>query len=343
MAHAKRITGWFVTPSVLKTGAFLVVATILIAYLSQLKARQLAASTFQPIRLEWSQGTSDHRLQDAIRLDDGTLAAALVKTVPKSRIRDNIVERIAYDKRGRVLEAFLSNGWSADGHLKNGTPLLTAVGLGQSRAVEILLRHGANPNVWDLRKRSAALWASAHFGTGPHMLDLLAAHGGKLDGLDSLMPRGSKRRGTFGWIRVRPITLAAMRGNAATILTLVKHGAIPNPVQGEEMPPMIAAAIGDDPRLAIETLLEVGAKPDQAGSAFVGNPPGKYSKVVATALYFSAVLDNPNVVALLLSHGADPMRKSSLGITCLDAAKGDSRALLESRALLQALAHWALI
>jgi ankyrin repeat protein len=323
MAQARRLAGWFMAPGVLKALALFAILAVTISCLTKLKAQQLAARRFQPIRLEWTHGTSDPQLQDAISMDDGPRAASLLPGIPKSKMRENIVERLSYDKDCRVLDAFLSSGWDPDGPGHKGHPLFAAILYAQTKAMEVLLSHGAKANVFDDRHRSSMVWACVNFRYGPKMIDMLAKHGAPLDQVDSLIPAFGRRQG-FAMVKVRPLTIAVMRGNRSALRELLRLGVSAKPREEEQLPPLIAAVGSDYPEQMTALLLEAGSPPDQLGKSVLRVAPRKGVLVTASALFFNAARDQWKAVDVLLKHGANPRLKGSNGKTCLEVATGES-------------------
>ena len=136
-----------------------------------------------------------------------------------------------------------------------------------------------------------------------------------------------------------PIADAAMRGDVATVRTLIARRADVNAPQGDGMTALHWAADHGDSAMAAELLrakanvasrTRIGAYTPLHIAARTGSPAvvrallaaGSDVKATttsgATALHFAAAAGNPDVVTALLSKGADPnARESSWGQTPL--------------------------
>ena len=315
-------------PGVLKTVGFCACGAITISYLTKLKEQDLVATQVPLPRLEWMHGTSDKRLQQAIEADDGEAVSLLLDEVPKDKIRPNMIERLAYDRTCRCLEAFLSRGWSPEGVAKKGYPILHAARDGQDRAVALLLAHGARADVSDENQRTALVWACASYRSGPEMIRMLISHGAKLEALDSVIAWRPGPNQPAQRVKARALSVAASVGNRATVQALLELGANPNGLPGEVLPPIIAAAVSGAAADTTAMLLKAGAEPDEKGETLVRIAPRKWEKARATALYFNAGYNHYRAVRLLLEHGANPLLKSSTGKTCFDIARPESLEVL---------------
>ena len=136
-----------------------------------------------------------------------------------------------------------------------------------------------------------------------------------------------------------PIADAAMRGDVATVRTLIARGVDVNAAQGDGMTALHWAADRGDSAMAAELLraranvkvrTRIGAYTPLHIAARTGNPAvvrallsaGSDVKATttsgATALHLAAAAGNPDVVKALLAKGADPnARESSWGQTPL--------------------------
>lgn len=337
--RARNLIGWLWKPAVLKTVGFLALASMGVTYLSRLKAQQAAAAPIFDLNLEWQHGTSDKRLQQAIDVDDGEAVSILLNEVPKSKIKPNIIERLAFDRTSNSLNAFLAHGWSPEGVRGNGYPLIVASRAGQNQALAVLLKHGARANAQDEFHRTALLNASESFRSGPEMIKLLVDHGAKIDEMNSYLTweRGPHRNASH--IGARAITAAAACGNQANVRTLLALGANPRGLPGELFPPLVAAAVGGDGTDVTEILLKAGASPNDVGEAYVRIKPRQWEKVQATPLFFNAARDHVQTVRMLLAQGADPSKPSSNGKTSYDIAGPKTLQVLNRRPRSEALVN----
>lgn len=318
----------FVTIGLLKAIVFMAVAALVISYLTKLKAEQIELRRFAPTKLKWAHGTTDLRLQLAIERDDGDAVAALLPTLPKSSLRESMIDRLSFDKTANSLNAFLSKGWKADGIRGNGLPLMNAVEFSQPKALEVLLRHGANANASDEIGRSSALWASVSIKRAAPMLKLLARYHTKLDTVSTYVMRNRIEPGDSQLVHVRPISVACRQANVSSVETLLALGATARGVPGEDYPPIIGAAVGSRSEILTRMLLQAGADPNSVGTTSVGNGRGGLVAHRGTALYFNALYDHPETVLLLLKHGADPLKRVSSGQNAMEAATGKSRKVI---------------
>jgi ankyrin repeat protein len=179
--------------------------------------------------------------------------------------------------------------------------------------VRMLLAAGADPNVAD-RNGLTALIAAAS-GNDTATLRLLAAAGADVNVAD--------KHGAI-FTGATPLMKAAMNGNVEAVRFLLAKGAQVNAVSSRDkvdhvmngpialggFTPLLLAAPAGSPDL-IKTLLDAGA------SVNVTDIRGM------TPLMLAAASDHqvPEVVRMLLAHGADPKAKSNVGETALDWAR----------------------
>lgn len=301
----KRMVPWLISPGVLKFAAFVVGLSLVISYLSRLKADQIAARRSTPVHRGWTHGTSDPRLQEAIDRDDAEAVARLLAIVPRNSIRDNVVDRLSFDKTSRSLEVFLDKGWTADGCLHNDQPLMNAVRSGQPKALLVLLKHGADPNAVDDAKRSPMVWASGGYRTNTKVIEILAKYGAKVDEMSPFLVRLGSLQAKARLIRARPLAVAAMAGNLAGVRKLIQLGARVNRVPGEDLPPLVAAAFAKHPYEQTKWLLDHGADPNAVAQLAVHTANGWTADQVS-AVDLNAHFEQSETVKLLLDHGAHP-------------------------------------
>jgi len=98
-----------------------------------------------------------------------------------------------------------------------------------------------------------------------------------------------------------PVADAAMRGESATVASLIERGADVNAAQGDGMTALHWAANRADAELAA-MLLEAGADPTATTRI------GAY-----TPLHLASRTGNPTLVTALLDHGADPAARTTTG------------------------------
>jgi len=136
-----------------------------------------------------------------------------------------------------------------------------------------------------------------------------------------------------------PVADAAMRGDIATVRSLLKQGVNPNPAQGDGMTALHWAAEHGDSSLAdillraranVKAVTRIGSYTplhiaSKNGSASVvkallkaGSDPNAATTGGATALHFAAASGNVDAVSALLDHGANAnARESEWGQTPL--------------------------
>lgn len=178
-----------------------------------------------------------------------------------------------------------------------GTALYAASGAGHYEIVELLLAHGADPNICT-GKSANALQAAAINGSSTHtrIAELLIAHGADVNA----------QSGSFG----NALQAAAVTPtNKDLVRILLKHGADPNTSSGMFGCALQAAADGEGNDDIIELLLDYhGANVNQVGENW------------GTALQVASEAGFESTVLLLLSRGADPNIVAGFHGTALEAA-----------------------
>lgn len=176
----------------------------------------------------------------------------------------------------------------------------------------------------------------------PSMLDLLLAHGAKVDGVWVTFPghHGDPPLDTY----VDPLAAAASAGSEACVATLIRHGATPNIVDMQGITPLggTAASMYCKPEM-IDFLIKHGADPNFAPS-LDDLPPKIVSDIVAGEINLIARLppldlavmyDHPACARALLKDGADPDAHTADGSLLMDAV-GVGRSPAITRMLLHA-------
>jgi ankyrin repeat protein len=230
-------------------------------------------------------------------------------------------------RRADVVERYLKEGFPVNpARPGEKTSLLTsAVHSGDLKTVQLLLRHGADPNYCG---DDAETPLSAAVGN-PEIAELLlarkadprrkhpktqetalheAAKNGDCRGIELLIAKGAdvNAEATRG---VTPIHYAAMRpeDEAETLQVLLKYGANPNRGGGKSPTPLLCAASSGAVR-QMQVLIEHGAKLDMTGAN--GETP----------LIAAAAAGKADAVKFLVDKGANPLLKDKTGKTAADYA-----------------------
>ena len=174
------------------------------------------------------------------------------------------------------------------------TALRLAASLGKKEIVEFLLRQGVDAHAKAKQTQNSALHLAAKNGH-VRSIDLLLEHGADINARDSAGKT--------------PLALAALQGQTKVVEVLIKKDADVNTVNNKGNTPLIHAI--DQPEI-VRLLLEAGAtqKIDQLGYAGSG------------ALHVAIKLKQPEVIELLLIHGANINLQNGKGQTPLAIAKG---------------------
>jgi ankyrin repeat protein len=227
---------------------------------------------------------------DAAIQEDGRFACALLRAGAKANIVNQLGESpLSYARTAEAAQALIEAGADVNGVGKlGGWPLGHAVGEGLAKVVEVLLKHGADPNLPNPDDAGTSLHAAA-FNMHPRVTQVLLAHGAKVDARDE---NGRT-----------PLWHAAFEKGQRSLdvaRALIAAGADPNAADQEGETPLIRAALeGNAPMTKL--LLDAGAKPnikDQDGHTALVWVIRDYDSRTATP--------RREVVALLLAAGADP-------------------------------------
>jgi len=198
---------------------------------------------------------------------------------------------------------------------EGSTPFMYAVLYTDAATLERLIQQGADPNKHNDDGATALMWAALDL----EKTRVLLAHGADANA------RSADAR--------TPLMIAAGRpGGAPIVKLLLAHGANPNPSSnpGAESSPLLEASLAGDAE-TMQALLDRGAETKDIGGFALANAAGAdcakcIDLLVARnldpmqytiALGRVAVLDNPNLVRLMLQHGADVNAPDPTGRTAL--------------------------
>ena len=198
---------------------------------------------------------------------------------------------------------------------EGSTPFMYAVLYTDAATLERLIGQGADPNKPNDAGATALMWAALDL----EKTRVLVAHGADVNA------KSDEAR--------TPLMVAAGRpGGAPIVKLLLDHGANPNPTSnpGAQSSPLLEASLAGDAE-TMQALLEHGADfKDVAGFALanaVGADCMKCIDLLAArnldamqytiALGQVVVLDNPNLVRLMLDHGAQVNAADPTGRTAL--------------------------
>ncbi|CAG0895051.1 unnamed protein product [Cyprideis torosa] len=151
------------------------------------------------------------------------------------------------------------------------TPLLQATVNGRHSVVEVLLAHGADPNIANKDETSPL-----HHAKSAETAELLIAKGAEVDAKNE--------------DNETPLFIATMENRPSVVEVLIAHGADPNINNKSKSTPLHQARSAGTAELLIQKGAEVNTK----------NTLGE------TPLYFATRNNRHSVVEVLLAHGADP-------------------------------------
>jgi ankyrin repeat protein len=198
---------------------------------------------------------------------------------------------------------------------EGSTPFQYAVLYSDAATLERLIQQGADPNRRNDAGATPLIWAALDL----EKTRVLVAHGADVNAHSDDM-------------RTALMVAAGRPGGAPVVKLLLAHGANPNPTSnpGAESSPLLEASLAGDAE-TMQALLERGAAlKDIAGFALANaagadcapcidllvarNPDAMQYTI---ALQQVVVLDNPNLVRLMLRHGADVNAADPMGRTAL--------------------------
>ncbi|HEY1221830.1 MAG: ankyrin repeat domain-containing protein [Bryobacteraceae bacterium] len=198
---------------------------------------------------------------------------------------------------------------------EGSTPFLYAVLYTDAATLERLIQQGADPNKRNDAGATALMWAALDL----EKTRVLVAHGADVNA------RSDDARTALMVAAGRP-------GGAPIVKLLLAHGANPNPTSnpGAESSPLLEASLAGDAEI-MQALLDHGADLKDIGGFALANAAGAdCAKCVdllvarnldamqyTIALGQVVVLDNPNLVRLVLQHGADVNAPDPTGRTAL--------------------------
>ena len=198
---------------------------------------------------------------------------------------------------------------------EGSTPFMYAVLYTDAATLDRLIKQGADPNKRNDDGATALMWAALDL----DKTRVLVAHGADVNA------RSEDGR--------TPLMVASGRpGGAAIVKLLLAHGANPNPTSNPkaESSPLMEASLAGDAEI-MKALLDRGAEFKDIGGIALANAAGAdCAKCVdllvarnldatqyTIALQQVAVLDNPNLIRLMLQHGADVNAPDPTGRTTL--------------------------
>lgn len=351
-------SGW------MKGVALLIAIAVIIGVLSKVKSDQNAAThqIGSGIDEGWTEGTQDQALGEAIAANDYNAVKSRLSQVDKQNIRDNIVAKLAMDRKSEALRAFLDSGWDPEGPDRDGRPLETALSIGQYKAAEVLISKRADVNRLTREGYTPLVMAVSSSNTRPEFVKLLLDSGadpniatkevmknpyedpppvGVVFGPPAkpqpeagvMMGRGGPVPKPKQFSRV-PMDLAIANNRPEIVEMLLEHGATLD-LRGRYTPTLAYAVLrhrGDSysTEKLVRLLIARGASVDGKVTAKVRfRGESKAGNHTGTPLYFAAVRGDAEMSALLMEAGANPTTRCEGGKTPLDVAKGEAVPVLK--------------
>ncbi|MGB7763381.1 MAG: ankyrin repeat domain-containing protein, partial [Bryobacteraceae bacterium] len=198
---------------------------------------------------------------------------------------------------------------------EGSTPFMYAVLYTDAATLERLIRQGADPNRRNDAGATALMWAALDL----EKTRVLVAHGADVNAKSDEA-------------RTALMVAAGRPGGAPIVKHLLAHGANPNPTSNPsaESSPLLEASLAGDADI-MQALLDRGAEVKHIGGFALANAAGadctKCIDLLAArdleatqytiALHAIAVLDSPNLIRLMLQHGADVNAPDPTGRTAL--------------------------
>jgi len=258
-------------------------------------------------------------LNSAIWANDATRVERLIATMDlNSSDRNGYTALHNAVQHGRKDVVVLLVGKGADiqarTHLGE-SPLDVAATYDNAEAAEVLLAHGADPNVAGGGGCTALHYAAKSFKGGKDVAELLLRHGAKVDAEDD-----------EGWT---PLHLAAREGNAEVVELLIRNGADVNATPRVSLGSVLFGRREAGPRTPLyqavesghkdvaELLLAYGAQSDRATDDLLKTSP--------TALHEAAEKGDVARIRSLVGTGVDTEAKDRYGWTALHIAARDGR------------------
>lgn len=195
-----------------------------------------------------------------------------------------------------LVRELLKSGMAPDTRTIHGvTPLMVSARYGNKEVAQLLIEAGADVNAKD---RRSSVWEGQQ--TPLHY----ACDSGRICVATLLLENGANPN-CISQSGDTPLSIAMM-GNKALADCLLKHGANPNGPEKCAMPPIVAAALRDD-LAGIERLLKLGANPNRIGGNNESALGYTHSVECAAALLSGGA--NPN---LKNANGELPLHKKLL-------------------------------
>jgi ankyrin repeat protein len=273
------------------------------------------------------------------RLVELFISAAASPAEPDALGRTPLLHAIAardWKLAGRLIEADAASTTIADS--EGVTPLMLAAALGHPETLRQILHSGADVNASDLRGRTALHYAFAarHRDAAGLLLDAgartdlrdleardalaFAVASRDWHGIHMALASTPEDRAWDRWGR-SALQMALARGEPGAVRSVLeKHSGPPTP-EGCKDPLLAYAVAANDLRL-VRLLLEAGADPDTtfdgpAEPQFLDRMPHRFlrhylaNEPGVTVLMLAAGLGNPDMLRLLLDHGAQRGRATT--------------------------------